>query len=199
MVTTFEEVLRQVGIEGRVGLPLTVHNRSPGAKWDAGGDSGSLCYPARVDLSEVFLSLGRPALEDLVRRISLGSLRTYQIFDSFKFRLRLNKLNAEHLRKSAPRLWERLEQKDEELARELAHAVLVSQIGFVVEVLDFLGISHDGGGFLTKETPLQEQLADGWQQRVLETFRDRYPEPLVRLYINHLAWEADKQAPVFAA
>ncbi len=151
-----------------------------------------------VDLSEVFVSLGRPALDDLVRRISLGALRTYQMFDSFKIRTRLGKLNAEHLRKAAPHLWERLEQKDEDLARELAHAVLVSQIAFVVEVLDFLGVSHDGSGFLTKDAALEKQLTEGWQQRVLEAFRDRYPEPLIRLYINHLAWEADKQAPVFA-
>jgi hypothetical protein len=151
-----------------------------------------------VDLSEVFISLGRPALDELLGQVAMGALRTYQMFDSFKIRTRLDKLNAEHLRKAAPRLWERLEQKDEDLARELAHAMLVSQIAFVVEVLDFLGITHDGSGFLTKDASLEKQLTEGWQQRVLEAFRGRYPEPLIRLYINHLTWEADKQAPVFA-
>jgi hypothetical protein len=151
-----------------------------------------------VDLSEVFISLGRPGLDELLRQISMGALRTYQMFDSFKIRARLSKLNAEHLRKAGRSFWERLEQKDEDLAGELAHAVLVSQIAFVVEVLDFLGVSHDGSGFLTKDAALEKQLTEGWQQRVLEAFLERYPEPLIRLYINHLTWEADKQAPVFA-
>ena len=150
-----------------------------------------------MELSQVFLSLGRPALDELVRGISLGALRSYKLVDSFKVRLRLNKLNAEHLRKAAPRLWERLEQNDAELARELAHAVLVSHLGFVVEVLDFLKVPHDGSGFLLKDASLAPHLTDGWQQRVLEAFRGRYPESLVRLYINHLAWEQDKQAEVF--
>jgi hypothetical protein len=149
-------------------------------------------------MSDVFASLGRPALDDLVRSISLGALRSYQLFDAFKIRVRLNKLNTEHLRKATPRLWDRLEQKDEDLARELAHAVLISHIGFVVEVLDFLKVPHDGSGFLLKDANLQEHLADGWQQRILNEFQGRYPEPLVRLYINHLAWEADKKAEVFA-
>jgi hypothetical protein len=40
-------------------------------------------------------------------------------------------------------------------------------------------------------------LTDGWQQRVIEQFRDRYPEALVRLYINHLMWDFNKQAELF--
>ena len=58
-----------------------------------------------MQLSEVFLSLGRPALDELVRGISLGTLKTYQMYDQFKIRARLNKLNTEHLRKSTPRFW----------------------------------------------------------------------------------------------
>jgi hypothetical protein len=32
-------------------------------------------------------------------------------------------------------------------------------------------------------------LTEGWQERVLEKFKDVYPEPLLRFYIAHLAWE----------
>jgi hypothetical protein len=137
-------------------------------------------------------------LGDLVRKISMGALRTYKIYDQVKLRTRLNKLNADHLRKAVPRLWERLQQTDEDLAQDLAQAVLVSNLDFVVEVLNFLGIPHDGSGFFQKDVSTAEYLKEGWQQRVLDEFRGRYPEALVRLYINHLLWEVDKKAEVFA-
>ena len=137
-------------------------------------------------------------MDELVRRISLGALKTYKTFDQLKVRVRLNKLNAEHLRKAVPRIWERLEQKDEELARDLAQAVLVSNIDFIVEVLDFLKIPHDGTGFFKKDQSAEQYLTDGWQQRVLDEFRGRHPEALIRLYVNHLMWEVNKQAEVFA-
>lgn len=151
-----------------------------------------------MDLSSVFQTLGRSALDELVRRISLGTLKSYQMYDQFKVRARLSKLNAEHLRKATPRLWERLEQGDQELARELAQAVLVSNIAMVVEVLDFLKIPHDGSGFLQKDASAEQYLTEGWQQRVMQQFRGRYPEALLRLYVNHLLWETNKQAEVFA-
>ena len=150
-----------------------------------------------MELSGAFRSLGRPALDELVRRISLGTLKAYQLYDGFKVRARLNKLNADHLRKAAPRLWERLEQGDEELARDLAQAVLVSNSVFVVEALDFLQIPHDGAGFFQKDAAIEQKLADGWQERLLQEFSGRYPEALVRLYINHLTWETNKEAQVF--
>jgi hypothetical protein len=136
-------------------------------------------------------------LGEVVRKISMGSLRTYKIFDQVKLRTRLNKLNADHLRKAVPRLWERLQQTDEDLAQDLAQAVLVSNLDFVVEVLNFLGIPHDGSGFFQKDVSTAQYLKDGWEQRVMDEFRGRYPEPLVRLYINHLLWEVDKKAEVF--
>ena len=151
-----------------------------------------------MELSEVYRSLGRPALDELLRKISMGSLRAYRLFDGFKVRAHLNKLNAEHLRKAAPKFWERFEQNDEELARDLTQAVLVSNIEFVIQVLDFLKIPHDGSGFFQKDTKTEEYLTEGWQQRVIEEFHERYPEPLVRLYINHLLWEVDKKSEVFA-
>ena len=150
-----------------------------------------------MQLSEVFRSLGRPALDELVRSISLGTLKTYQMFDQFKLRARLNKLNSEHLRNAAPRLWERLVERDEELARDLAQAILVSNISFIVEALDFLKIPHDGAGFFQKGLSTEQYLADGWQQRLMDEFRGKRSEALVRLYINHLIWEMNKQSEIW--
>ena len=150
-----------------------------------------------MELSAVFVGLGRPALDELVRRISLGTLKSFQAYDTFKVRTRLNKLNTENLRKAAPRLWERLEQGDQELAKDLASAILLSNATFVAEALDFLKIPHDGNGFFQKDASIGESLTDGWQKRVLEEFRGRQPEALVKLYINHLQWETDKNTALF--
>ena len=128
----------------------------------------------------------------------MGALRSYQMFERFKVRARLGKLNSEHLRRARPRIWDRLGESDEELARELAQAILVSNINFVAQALDFLKIPHDGNGFFQKDSSIDQYLTPGWQQRVLEEFRGRYPEALVRLYINHLMWEINKQAEAFA-
>lgn len=151
-----------------------------------------------MQLSGVYQSLGRQALDELLRKISLGSLRAYQLFDAFKVRAHLNKLNSEHLRKAAPRFWERIKQGDEDLTRDLTQAILVSNIEFVIQVLDFLKIPHDGSGFFQKDVSTGQYLTEGWQQRVIEEFQGRYPEPLVRLYINHLMWEVNKESEVFA-
>jgi len=40
-------------------------------------------------------------------------------------------------------------------------------------------------------------LTEGWQQRVWEEFRDRFPHPALLFYINHLAWALAKSAPLF--
>ena len=32
-------------------------------------------------------------------------------------------------------------------------------------------------------------LTEGWQQRVMEKFKDVYPEALLRFYTAHLSWE----------
>ncbi|MBI3666269.1 MAG: hypothetical protein HY236_08610 [Acidobacteria bacterium] len=141
--------------------------------------------------------MGRPALDQLVGSISLGALRSYKLFDQFKVRARLAKLNAEHLRHARPRLWERLAGGDEELARDLTQAVLVSNIDFVVQVLDFLQIPHDGSGFFQKGVSADKYLTEGWQKRVLDEFGGRYSEALVLLYINHLMWETNRQAEMF--
>lgn len=149
-----------------------------------------------MTLSEVWAALGRERFDALLRLISIGSLKTYKVYDSFKVRTRLQKLNRERLRKAADRLWERLSEEDEDLARELSQGVLVSNIEFVVQTLDFLEIPHDGAGFFDKDAKADEQLTEGWRERVLERFRDE-PEPLVLLYINHLDWELGEPQTVF--
>lgn len=150
----------------------------------------------QMELSEVYVALGKERFDELIGQISMGSLRTYQLVESFKVRARLNKLNRERLRKATPQLWERLKEGDEDLASELAQAVLVSNIEFVVEVLDFLEIPHDAG-FYDKNSPVAEKLTEGWQKRVWDEFRARRPEALILLYINHLDWELAEPSPPF--
>ena len=49
-------------------------------------------------LSEVFLGLGEENFQGLLRSISMGKLRSFQLFDRFKTRTHLPKLNSESLR-----------------------------------------------------------------------------------------------------
>jgi hypothetical protein len=149
-----------------------------------------------MQLSDAFLALGEEGFSQLVRRISMGKLRTYQLYDGLKTRAHLPKLNTENLRRSAPRLWTRLGGRDEELAKELAQAVLVSHLEMIQAILDFLGIPNQNG-FFEKNLDASPYLTEGWQQRVYEKFCGLYPEPALLLYINHLAWELAKSPEVF--
>ena len=150
-----------------------------------------------MELPEVFQGLGEARFEELVRGISIGRLRTYSIYDSFKIRTRLNKVNREGLRKAVPKFWARLGEGDNDLARELAQGVLVSNLNFVIEVLDFLEVPHDGSGFFQKEDALRDHLTEDWQARVLKEFSGKYPESLILLYTNHLSWEMDRSSALF--
>ena len=58
----------------------------------------------------------------------------------------------------------------------------------IVAVLNFLGIPHEDG-FFAKDLDAKPHLTEGWQERVHEKFKDVYPEPLLRFYTAHLAWE----------
>ena len=78
-----------------------------------------------MQISEVYLGLGEEAFGQLVRGISIGKLKTYQIYEGFKVRARLQKVNTEILRKSVPRFWTRIAEPDEDFAKDLAQAVLV--------------------------------------------------------------------------
>ena len=149
-----------------------------------------------MQLSEAFTALGQELFAQLVRRISIGKLRTYQLYEGLKTRAHLAKINSENLRKAAPRLWTRLAAGEDELAKELAQAVLVSHLAMVQAVLDFLGIPNQNG-FFEKNLDASPYLTEGWQPRVWEKFRGQFPESALRLYINHLAWELAKPPELF--
>ena len=125
-----------------------------------------------MNISDVFLALGEERFDDLLRHVSMGRLRTYQLFDQIKARLRLVKLNGEHLRKAAPRLWARLQEHDEDLATDLSQAVLVSSLDMIIEALNLLGVPHQDG-FFAKDADL----------------KGKYPPAVLIFYINHLGVE----------
>jgi hypothetical protein len=148
-------------------------------------------------LSEILSSLSEDSFTQLVRSISLGKLRTYQLYEPFKTRAHLAKLNTESLRKAIPRFRARLEAHEEDFAKELAQAVLMSYLDMIRAVLGLLEIPNEDG-FFAKDTDASKYLTEEWQERVWEKFRATYPEPALLLYINHLAWEFDKSATLFA-
>jgi hypothetical protein len=141
-----------------------------------------------MPLSDVFLTVGEDGFGQLMRSVSMGKLKTYQLYDRIKTRTHLPKLNSENLQKATPRLWTRLSEKDEEFAQDLSQAVLVCHLDMIVAVLNFLGIPHEDG-FFAKDLDAKPYLTEGWQERVIERFKDVYPEPLLRFYIAHLSWE----------
>ncbi len=143
----------------------------------------------KMDLAQVYQALGEGRSDRLVRTVSIGALKTYGVYEAIKIRSRLHTLNRQKLRAAAPKMWQRIAQGDSDLARELTQAVLVSNIVLIVEVLDLLGIEHDENGFFEKDADYTKQLASGWERTVFDRFRERYPEELVLLYINHLGWE----------
>src|SRR4029077_2919992 len=100
-----------------------------------------------MQISEVYLGLGQDAFGQLIRGISIGKLKTYQIYEGFKVRAHLQKVNTESLRKAVPKLWERIRGGDEDFAKDLSQAVLVSHLDMITAVLDFLTIPHENGFF----------------------------------------------------
>ena len=147
-------------------------------------------------LSEVFLKLGEDNFGAFVRGVSMGKLRTYQMYKSFQVSARLGKLNTETLRKAVPRFWTRLSEGDEDFARELAQVILLSHFDLIGAVLEFLEIPNTNG-FFAKDLDASKCLTPGWQQRVYEKFKSAYPEPVLRFYINHMAWELVKEPELF--
>ena len=150
-----------------------------------------------MKLSEVYLKLGESGFGQLIRGISIGKLRTYQVYEGFKVRAHLAKLNTEALRKAVPRFWSRLSEGDEDFAKDLGQAILVSHLDMIGSVLDFLGIPNENG-FFAKDVDAKPSLTAGWEERVLEKFRGAWPEPLLLFYINHLAWEVTESSEPFA-
>ena len=151
---------------------------------------------ALMQLSDIFLQLGEENFNNLLRSISLGRLKTYQLYDRLKTILYLNKLNSETLRKAGPRIFARIGERDDEFASEVSQAILISHLDMIRAVLDHQGIPHEDG-FFAKDADVAAYLKEGWQQQVWEKFHTVYPSPALLFYINHLGWEIAKTEQVF--
>jgi hypothetical protein len=149
-----------------------------------------------MTLSDVFLQLGEERLRQLVREISIGKLRTYQLYDRFRTRTHLPKVNTELLRKAVPKFWARLESQDQEFATDLSQAILIAHMEMIVDVLDFLGIPNQQG-FFEKDLEAKAFLTPGWQARTIDHFKGKYPEALFLFYINHLGCELGAEESAF--
>jgi hypothetical protein len=149
-----------------------------------------------MQLTDVFLNLGEDQFSKLVRSISIGKLKTYQLYERFKLRTHVPKLNTENLRRATPKLWVRLGERSEEYATDLSQAVLVSHLDMIIAVLNFLGIPHEEG-FFAKDLDAAPYLTEGWRERTFEKFRSEFPEAVVLFYINHLALEMGKAEDTF--
>ena len=147
--------------------------------------------------SDLYLQLGESQLVPLLKTIALGKLKTFQMFDRLKTRLHLTKLNNESLKKIAPKLWQRLEGKDENLGQDLAQSILVSNLDMIKAVLNFLEMPHEDG-FFAKDIDPTKYLVGDWQQRVYTHFEGQYPDALLAFYVNHLAFEL-LESPTFVA
>jgi hypothetical protein len=149
-----------------------------------------------MQLSDVYLGVGPEGFAELVRGVSIGKLKTYQIYEGFKVRAHLAKLNTESLRKSAPRFWARVQEGDEEFGRDLAQVILVSHIDMIVAVLDSLGVPHENG-FFAKDMDAKPYFTEGWESRTFAKFGEIYPKSLLSFYINHLRWEVLKESELY--
>src|SRR5579863_5690426 len=148
-------------------------------------------------LSEGFLALGEDNFQQLLRSVSIGKLKTFQLYERLKLRFHLAKMNSESLRKAAPRFWERLKEDDAgDFATDLSQAILVGHLDMIIAVLDFLKIPHEDG-FFAKDMDASQYLTEGWQQRVYDQFQSTWPPAVLLFYINHLGWEMAKSEHAF--
>jgi hypothetical protein len=151
---------------------------------------------AMMQLCGVFQALGEDIFRQLVRGISIGKLKTYQIYERFKVRARLGKLNSETLRRAEPKLWARIKEGEEDFATDLAQVFLLSHLPMIVDVLNLLGIPNEEG-FFDKDLKPEQYLTEGWQERVFNEFSGKYNREILLFYINHLDWELTKAESVF--
>lgn len=148
-------------------------------------------------MCDVYLAIGEDGFRELLGRISMSRLKTYRIFEQVKVRCRLVKLNSEHLRKAAPRLWERILERDDALASDLAEAILLSSLDMIIEILDMIGIPHTDG-FFAKDLDVSTYLKDEWQAKVYNALKEKYPPAVLTFYLNHLAVSTGKAKELFA-
>jgi len=149
-----------------------------------------------MQMSDVFLKLGPEVFHQLVRGISIGKLKTYQVYERFKVRAHMVKLNSEALRKAEPRFWSRIEAHEEDFATDLSQVFLLSHLDMIVDILNFVEIPNDNG-FFDKDLKPEQYLTAGWQNRVFDNFSGKYPREVLLFYINHLDWELNKTDEVF--
>jgi hypothetical protein len=149
-----------------------------------------------MQMCGVYKALGPEVFHHLVRGISIGKLKTYQVYERFKTRARLVKLNSEALRKAEPKFWARIEAGEEDFATDLSQVFLLSHLGMIVDILNFLGIPNEEG-FFDKDLKPESYLQEGWQKNVYEKFAEKYPPQILLFYINHLDWELNKTEQVF--
>jgi hypothetical protein len=149
-----------------------------------------------MQMCGVFQALGPEVFQQLVRGISIGKLKTYQIYERFKLRAHLVKLNSESLRKAQGRFWERIGSGDEEFATDLSQVFLLSHLEMIVDVLNFLGIPNEQG-FFDKDLKPEQYLTEGWQKRAFDEFSSKYQREILLFYVNHLDWELNKTDQVF--
>jgi hypothetical protein len=149
-----------------------------------------------MQMCGVYKALGPEVFHHLVRGISIGKLKTYQVYERFKTRARLVKLNSEALRKAEPKFWARIEAGEEDFATDLSQVFLLSHLAMIVDVLNFLGIPNEEG-FFDKDLKPESYLQEGWQKSVYEKFGEKYPPQILLFYINHLDWELNKTEQVF--
>ena len=149
-----------------------------------------------MQMCGVFQALGQDVFDQLIRGISIGKLKTYQVYERFKLRAHLVKLNSESLRKAAPKFWSRIESGEEDFATDLSQVFLLSHLGMIVDVLNFLGIPNEQG-FFDKDLKPEQYLTEGWQERVYNEFSSKYKREILLFYINHLDWELNKTEQVF--
>jgi len=149
-----------------------------------------------MQISEVYLGLGQDSFAQLIRGISIGKLKIFQIYEGFKVRAHLTKVNTESLRKAGPKLWDRIVAGDEDFAKDLAQAILVSHLDMIGAVLDLLGVPHENG-FFAKDMDAKPYFTEGWEQRVVDRFRGEFNESILLFYVNHLRWELLGATEVF--
>ncbi len=149
-----------------------------------------------MQMCGVYQALGPDVFHQLVRGISIGKLKTYKIYERFKLRAHLVKLNSESLRKAEPKLWARIEAGDEEFATDLSQVFLLNHLDMVIDVLNLLGIPNEQG-FFDKDLDPKQYLTSGWQDRVFNEFAAKYQREILLFYINHLDWELNKSDQVF--
>ncbi len=149
-----------------------------------------------MQVCDIFTALGEPAFTQILRSVSIGKLKTFQLYERVKVRFHMTQLNSESLKKAAPRLYARIVSGDNEFATDVAQTVLVSHLDMIIAVLNFLGIPHEDG-FFAKDIDAADKLTEGWQQRVYDEFKGKFPEPLLLFYINHLDLELSKNPEIF--